>query len=178
MIIEIDDREPKKMIDLFRKEGLKVVRRRLKVGDYVSGDACIERKEINDFCASIIDGRLSSQLVNMKKKFARNYVIVIGGLWSRSSKIHVNCILGKMASVVVKYEVPILMVDNDTEAVYLMRRLFERIENAPRIVTKRNMARGINRIRNYTFRDEVSSNTDSVMIPPINETVADSGGLV
>lgn len=126
MKIICDDREPKTVNALAKSAGLELVRKRLLTGDYILGDICIERKTIDDFCSSIMDGRLDRQMENMKRDFKHYYILISGSIDKRTSAIGSNCILGKMASILVKHQVPILMVDNDRQLMYAMRKIFER----------------------------------------------------
>ena len=119
-----DDREPKSMDAIASLVGgIKFERKRLKTGDYVLGNCCIERKEINDFCASIIDGRLKGQVEKMKRDFKYNYVIVIGRVKDKTSDIHENCILGKMTSLIVKHDMKLLFADDEFQFCYLVKSL-------------------------------------------------------
>jgi len=120
-----DDREPKSM-DAFALivGGIEFERKRLKTGDYILGDICIERKEINDFCTSIIDGRLESQVVKMKRDFKYNYIIVVGRVKDRTSDIHEHCILGKMTNLIVKHDMKLLFADDEFQFCYLLKSLF------------------------------------------------------
>lgn len=124
--IEVDDREPKGMLMLMDTVGLEYERKRLIEGDYVCGDVCVERKTVDDMCGSIVDGRLGRQVERMKKKFKHCYVLVSGRIGDRKSEVHENCILGKIASLVVRDGVPVICVDDDAQLVYLMKRIFER----------------------------------------------------
>jgi len=123
----MDDREPPKMFSIAENVGgIEFHKKRLKTGDYICGDVIIERKTIDDFCTSIIDNRLTNQITKMKAQFTHIYILVSGTIDQRTSTIHENCILGKMASIIVKHKVPLLFVENDFQLVYLMKRLFER----------------------------------------------------
>jgi len=127
MIVICDDREPISMDAVaLAVGGIEFERKRLKTGDYVWEDIVIERKQIDDFAASIIDGRLDGQIKKMKDKFTKIYILVSGHLEDKTSAIHENCILGKMASILVKHNVSILMMDNDFQLVYVMKKIFEK----------------------------------------------------
>jgi len=130
MKILCDDREPKSM-DVFAQMtgGMEFKRKRLKTGDYVCGNICAERKEINDFCASIIDGRLESQVKKMKRDFKYNYIIVVGRVKDRTSEINENCILGKMTSLIVKHDMKLLFVDDEFQFCYVLKSLIEKTIN-------------------------------------------------
>lgn len=127
-MITVDDREPYAMNEILEAKGLEFEKKRLLVGDYIKDDICIERKTIDDFCASIMDGRLDRQMGNMKRDFKHCYVLISGSIKSRKSDIAVNSILGKMSSVVTKHNIPIICVDDDDQLIYLVGRLFKRHE--------------------------------------------------
>ena len=127
LVIEVDDREPKSINAWFKLiGGVEVKRKRLKEGDYICNGIMVERKQIDDFIYSIMDGRLDRQIEKMKNKGMRCFILVCGKIEDRSSLIHPHCILGKMASVIVKHNVSIIMVDSDYELCYLMKKIFEK----------------------------------------------------
>jgi ERCC4-type nuclease len=121
-----DDREPKsiQLLADAMNSGIVFERKRMLTGDYIlDNNICIERKEINDFCSSIIDKRLDSQIEKMKKDYKEFYIIVIGHINQRTSEIHEHCILGKMVSIIVNHKVPILFVDDEFQFLYLLKCL-------------------------------------------------------
>lgn len=128
MKVVMDDREPRCMEVFCAAEGLEVERKRLKIGDYVCEElgVCIERKTIDDFCGSIVDGRMKDQVVNMIHNYPYCYVLVSGKIKDRTAEIHENCILGMMVSLIVKHEVNLVCLDDDVQLVWFMKRLFER----------------------------------------------------
>ena len=128
MKILMDDREPEGLVLMGEVEGMEFERKRLKVGDYVVGNVCVERKEINDFCSSLIDGRLKKQVVAMNDNYLHNFVLVSGKIGDRTSEVHEHSVLGMMASLIVKYGVNIVILDDDGQLLYFMKRLFERYE--------------------------------------------------
>ena len=127
MIIEFDDREGKAVegMMLLVDEKIVMMRKRLEEGDYVNGDVCIERKEINDFCNSIMDGRMDKQIEKMKKKYKYSYVIIVGKMKDRIVEIHENCVLGMISKLCVN-GISVGMVDDEFQFFYLMKRIFER----------------------------------------------------
>ena len=130
MIIKIDSREPKSM-EMFAKtvdEKLEFERKFMTEGDYVCGGICIERKEISDFCGSIISGRLEGQIEKMKKVYKNIIVVIVGGVEKRQSEIHENCIWGMISKLLVEHKVNCLMVPDEFAFIYLMKRIFEREE--------------------------------------------------
>lgn len=127
MFIKIDDREPKEIDELLATHKLIPIRVRMKEGDYVWKDRLIvERKKIDDFCGSIMDGRLKKQVENMEK-FEFKCVIIVGRLDERFSKIHIHSLLGMLSSMIVR-GINCCFVENDDEFSYLLRRLVERLE--------------------------------------------------
>jgi len=66
----IDDREPLSVErELLEKGNLLVQRKRLGVGDYIfDNDLIVERKTVQDFCGSIKDGRLFTQVSKIGQK--------------------------------------------------------------------------------------------------------------
>ncbi len=127
MKILIDDREDGSVVEEFVKilsKDDKVESCRLKTGDYVMDNVCIERKSAVDFCASIIDGRLKEQSERMVNNFKYNYVIV-SGRFENNGDININCVLGMISSLMVK-GINVTCVADDKQLVYLMKRIFER----------------------------------------------------
>jgi len=129
IIVEVDDREPRMdLIADINDVGIEFDRKRLKVGDYVYRDILVERKEINDFCSSILNGRIDSQVERMKNCGKECFLIVVGRIKDRTSEIHENCILGKMTSIVVKHKIPILFCDDDFQFLWLLENLIKKVE--------------------------------------------------
>jgi len=126
--IIMDDREPEFMKEVLELLDVKVKKRRLSEGDYLCEGVegvIVERKTIDDFCSSIIDGRLKEQIESMEFLYPHIYVLISGKLEDRNSNIHIHSILGMLASLVVK-GVSVCMVDDDIQVGYIMKRIFER----------------------------------------------------
>ena len=64
----------------------------------------------------------------MKKEFDNVFVLVSGHIKDRRAQVHENCILGKIVSLVVNDGVNVLLLDDDIQLVYVMKRIFERLE--------------------------------------------------
>ena len=79
-IVIVDRREEKSAVpSLLIKHGLSVRFDVLEVGDYaLPGDILIERKTVNDFISSILDGRLFDQALNLSKA-SNNPTFIIEG---------------------------------------------------------------------------------------------------
>jgi ERCC4-related helicase len=103
-------------------KGVRVELSRLDVGDYLLSDrVAVEYKTVKDFVDSIIDGRMLSQLANLKK-YERPLFIIEGeeDIYSQR-KLHPNSIRGVLSTIVVSYGIPILQTKNpkDTAALFL-----------------------------------------------------------
>ncbi len=84
--IYVDDREPKSLYEEFvfqtttneKFEKFKIVRRRLPTADIIFRSLAAERKEIQDFIASLYDGRLTGQIYTMSLNFTYNQLLISG----------------------------------------------------------------------------------------------------
>ena len=80
MKITVDYREKTSgLIELLKKDDIFIEVKKVPYGDYIINNSItIERKTAKDFLVSIIDGRLFSQLSNLKK-YCNNPIILIEG---------------------------------------------------------------------------------------------------
>ena len=95
---------------------------RMEVADYVlSSRVGIEFKTTSDFVNSIIDGRLLSQIKELREYFARPLIIIQGteDIYSVRN-IHPNAINGMLATITVSYGIPILYTKNARETASLL----------------------------------------------------------
>ncbi len=129
LIIEQDDREPMLQLDAdLNGMNIEFVRKRLKVGDYIHKDIIIERKTIDDLCASILDGRIESQVEKMKGSGKVCFIIIVGNLKDRTADVHENCVLGKMVSLVVKHKMKLMWCEDDFQFCWLLKNIIEKVE--------------------------------------------------
>ncbi len=88
-MIFVDDREPERLVQLLRSMGVDVRRKRLEIGDYLvtnsSREVAVERKSVEDFESSIIDGRLFDQVHRLSKKYPLSFLCIVGSESSESS---------------------------------------------------------------------------------------------
>ena len=97
-------------------KGLKVELSRLDVGDYILSErVVVEYKKVKDFADSIIDGRLLSQLSNLKR-YERPIIVIEGeeDIYTQR-KIHPNAIRGILSTIAVSYGIPIIQTKNFKE---------------------------------------------------------------
>ena len=119
IIIFVDSREQASTVtkELFEKE-CKIIMKTLDIGDYVlSKDVCIERKTVEDFLASMLDGRLFSQMINLRENYEKPLILVEGNMDELYTlrNIHKNSIIGALTSIALDYNVPILNTKNAKE---------------------------------------------------------------
>lgn len=102
----------------------------LEVGDIVDGQLCIERKSIGDFLSSIIDRRLFNQALNMQSNFKFPIIMVEGdfrniseNIYFANRKISMENVRGAIASIYVKYGVPILFCSTRNNFVEMVNLL-------------------------------------------------------
>jgi len=126
-VIEQDDREPELqlLVDI-NNLNLQFDRKRLRIGDYIYYDLVIERKTIDDFAQSILDGRIKSQVEKMKRDKRKSFVIIVGGLKDRKVDIHENAILGKVVSLVLKHNIKVLWCDDEMQFLWMLKNLCEK----------------------------------------------------
>ena len=127
----------KNLVDL----GVDVSMEQLDVGDFVFGRIGIERKSVRDFVDSLIDGRLLSQIKELRR-FERPLLLIEGedDIFS-VRKVHPNAIFGMIGAIAVDFNIPILYTKNSSETAALIkvlakRELEERGDFGIRIVKK------------------------------------------
>jgi Fanconi anemia group M protein len=107
--------------------GVKLDLQQLAVGDFLLSDRCaVEYKNVRDFVDSIIDGRLLSQLKNMKQ-YSRPILILEGveDLYSQR-KIHPNAIRGMLATITVSYGYSIITTKSPQETAGMLYAIARR----------------------------------------------------
>ncbi|MBT4192237.1 MAG: DEAD/DEAH box helicase [Candidatus Diapherotrites archaeon] len=129
IIVFVDSREQASNVTkkLFDRDA-KVIMKQLTVGDYVlSKDVCVERKSVEDFLASMIDGRLFNQLVDLRENYSKPLVILEGNIDELFTlrNMHRNAIIGALTSIALDYQIPIINtknVDETAEYLYLIAK--------------------------------------------------------
>ena len=94
MQVRIDSREQSRIESAkkyYTEQGLQVTVEELEIGDYIFSDGknevCFEFKLTSDFIASIQDGRVFNQSVNMTENYDYAFVMIHGDLPTRSKCI-------------------------------------------------------------------------------------------
>ncbi len=116
----------------FREKGSPVLKRlldmdvhlelkQLQVGDFVlSKDVCVEYKQADDFLASIVDGRLLSQLRSLSQY--KKAVLILEGNENFSSlrKVEQAAVLGMYATIATSYNISLLRTFSPLETARLL----------------------------------------------------------
>jgi len=94
---------------------------KLSIGDFLlSSRVVVEYKTVQDFVDSIIDGRLLTQLKELKK-YEKPILLIEGDQDIYSArKIHPNAIRGMIATIAVSYGIPLIQTKNHIETSELM----------------------------------------------------------
>lgn len=112
----------------------------LEVGDFVLSDrVVVERKNVEDFASSIIDGRLFQQAANLKEAYAKPVIVVEGENLTGSGRVRPEAMMGAYASILIDYGIPIVWTQKPYETAQLMFAIARREQiqekRAPRIMT-------------------------------------------
>jgi len=104
----------------------------LKVGDFICSErVCVERKTGEDFVSSIIDGRLFQQTEELKDNFSKP-ILLIEGDYFRGG-MNENAIKAALASIVLDYDIPIIMTGHEEETARIIFCLAKREQMVAKI---------------------------------------------
>ena len=100
----------------------------LGTADYIlSSRVGVEFKTVSDFADSLIDGRLLTQLKELKRNFERPIILVEGTQDIYSVRnVHPNAIRGMLATISVSYGIPILYSKDSQESAELLLTIARR----------------------------------------------------
>ena len=97
------------IIDLLRCDGVQVEVRKVPYGDYVINDAItMERKTARDFLISLIDGRLFTQVSNLKKHCVHPVLLIEGNPFKTGLDFDEAAIRGALISIQAIWYIPIM----------------------------------------------------------------------
>jgi ERCC4-type nuclease len=106
----------------------------LKVGDYVCSErVCVERKAGEDFISSIIDGRIFKQAQELKDNFSKPVFLIEGNYLQE--RMNENAVKSALASIILDYEIPIVMTKTEEESARLIFWLAKREQ----LISKKGM---------------------------------------
>ncbi len=155
VMIFVDDREPENIVEILRRKGVIVKRKRLEVGDYLvkhgNHEVVVERKTASDFLNSIADGRIFTQCQRMSSKYPISFLFVVGDLDGEMEMrgFRRDAVVAALTSIAIKNEygqvIPLIFFDNEdfcTALKTLDRRMregeFRILPRLRRDVIKRN----------------------------------------
>lgn len=123
----VDSRETNSGIPaLLRREGVPFKLQELAAGDYRIGDIVLERKAAHDFYASILDGRLFSQVEAMCLQAPGHvYMIVEGALASATNGLHPKALPGAVSALSLIYGVQLVWTTNVQGTAHTIERLWK-----------------------------------------------------
>jgi len=120
--IFVDSRESE-LAELLHNKGVKVKLGALKAGDFIlSEDVGCERKAIEDFVSSLLDGRLFDQAKKMRENFTKPFIILEGdfNLLLSIRNVAPQAIFGALASLTLDWSIPILITKSKDETAELL----------------------------------------------------------
>jgi len=108
-------------------KGTSIESQQLDVGDYIlSSRIGVERKKVEDFLESLIDGKLFKQIAHLRDAYSRPIMILEGENLFTQRNINHNAIFGSLASISVDYGVSILSTKNALETADLLNVIAKR----------------------------------------------------
>jgi len=124
MKVIVDYREKASgIIDLLSCEDIQVEVRKVPYGDYVINDAItMERKTAKDFLISLIEGRLFTQVSNLKRHCIHPLVLVEGNPFKTGLEFDEAAIKGALISIQAIWYIPIIYsrTEEETKDIILM----------------------------------------------------------
>ncbi|MCK4781271.1 MAG: DEAD/DEAH box helicase, partial [Candidatus Lokiarchaeota archaeon] len=110
--------------------GVNLKLEQLPVADYVISERVgIERKSAKDFNDSIIDGRLFTELSELREKFSRPILILEGDPF-KDSNISKNALYGAITSIIVNLGISIYKTDNSIETAQFLYQLAKKEQSS------------------------------------------------
>jgi Fanconi anemia group M protein len=121
--IIVDQRERNtELLKRLEELGVRIALVTLNVGDYVISDRiCIERKTVPDFEGSIINGRLFDQLGRLREHYSYPMLLLEGD--RDAFRMRRRAITGAVASLYVRYGIPVIMSESPTESAAIMESI-------------------------------------------------------
>ncbi len=101
--------------------------KQLDVGDYlISERVGVERKEVDDFLSSMMDGRLFSQVKALKRAYQSPLIIIEGESLFNRRQIPAEAIRGALASITTNFGVPLMFTVDDEDTAQFLLTLVKR----------------------------------------------------
>ncbi len=143
MKIIVDHRETRSgIISDLGKKGFEVEKKALEVADFIletsdlQGNTHalgIERKTQEDFLNSIMDKRILRQLVELKRNFTKQLLIIEGDQNMYTLRnFHPNSIRGMLASIAIDFQIPVIHTKTTKDTASLLAVIAKRMEKPSR----------------------------------------------
>lgn len=114
----------------------------LPIGDLVWKGICFERKTAADFIASLLDGRLDTQVKNMDANYNKNVLVIVGDLhktWLNMLKVarkrtpgtkfvKWSMIRGKLTSIIARTSIQLLYTISNEEYIDCVLSIIKKYE--------------------------------------------------
>ncbi len=151
--ITIDTREQNSRVATeISKKGIKIDTAQLSIGDYIiSEDTAVERKSVEDFLESLIDGRLFSQAKSLKEQYIHPIIILEGEGLHHKRNISDNAVYGALASIVSDFKIPIISTKDEEETASLINALISRRKSAKKSTSVRKDKESMSTINQKKF---------------------------
>jgi ERCC4-type nuclease len=124
--IEVDQREHADTLvnELLERYNVEIEYRQLKLGDYrIPPGTVVERKTADDFCRSIIDGRLFSQAYRLAE-YADNPILILEGDHEDVTVgVADAAVEGALVSLAQSFRLPVLRTAGQVESARVLHRL-------------------------------------------------------
>lgn len=114
-------------------KGTTVEAQQLEVGDYVlSSRIGVERKNVEDYLESLIEGKLFKQVGQLRDAYSRPVLILEGENLFTKRNINHNAIFGSLASITVDFGIPVLTTKDAFETADLLNVIAKREQREDR----------------------------------------------
>ena len=108
-------------------KGVDVEAKQLDTGDYIlSSRIGVERKNVDDFLSSLIEGKLFKQISELRDAYSRPILIIEGDDLLNKRNINHNAIFGSLAAINVDYGISVLRTKNSSETADMLRVIANR----------------------------------------------------
>ena len=130
--IIVDTRERVSRIpDMLKEYKINIDIKTLSVGDYIlATDIVVERKSIDDFMASVCDGRLFRQCHELKKHFQNPMILIEGNMDKTKEAIaKPNIFYDAISEIAIDFKIPIISTPSTTHTAKLLASMHSRINH-------------------------------------------------
>lgn len=148
ILVYIDHRERNSGVieELAKKENIEIEQKQLEVGDFIlAKEVIVERKTVDDFLNSLIDGRLFGQLPSLSTCCEKPLMVVEGfaeELYS-TRNIHENAVNGALTSIMLDFRTPVLFTRSARETADRLYLIAKREQSGkPREISLRRGKKG------------------------------------